>query len=540
MEKFCQQQRLLIEEDGLVRVPFLVKGQLVAPPEVSRAEIEAAFAEASPGDNYRKLPQAQLLREPVIDRQSMKYSGQYLVQVMPPIQPAALIESDFKRLVEGPYALQVDQITEYLQTILRAMQANSGTVERALGLCLQTAEHPELLTRAAFASFQVGLDPHSARRMIDRELSAWQIPGSQFLDGWVELAAEALPGMTAALASGLPGAGDLLQPHLTGGSGGKISLRAMPTRQLHITAGNAPEVPVVSALRLILSKSAGVVKSPYGATLPGALLCLAAAAAAPQHPLTQHLSIVYWQGGDESIEGILLAPGAFDRVVVWGAPEAVSSVQSRALYTRLVSFNPRYGVSLIGRQAFAEDLDRVAFQAALDVMIYNQKSCTASHVQYVEGSPEQAAQYAERLAEMLRRWDELAPQFCAPAVRGQIKRMQRGKYARARWLTNTLQGEYSSGAVVLEGEFDLLDHPMSRLAVIRPVDDLRQALPYLHQGVSMAGVYPAERLQALRDEILGRGVSTALPLGECERIFPGAPQDGMMTLNQLVDWKVSV
>ena len=41
----------------------------------------------------------------------------------------------------------------------------------------------------------------------------------------------------------------------------------------------------------------------------------------------------------------------------------------------------------------------------------------------------------------------------------------------------------------------------------------------------------------MRDRILARGVSSVLPLGRCERVYPGMPHDGMLVLNELVDWK---
>jgi len=334
------------------------------------------------------------------------------------------------------------------------------------------------------------------------------------------------------LAQGLPGGAVAAAQ-----SPAKTLIRAMPTRQLHITAGNAPQVPLISALRLILTKSAGVIKFPFDAVLPGALLSLAAYAAAPDHPLTQNLSAVYWHGGDESVENMLLMPGAFDRVVVWGAPQAVASVQSRSLYTRVISFNPRYGVSLIGREAFAADLDAVAFLGAMDAMIYNQKACNASQVHYVEGDLEQGREYARRLGAILADWDALAPQVVPPAVRGQLKRLRRGKYSRAEWLLNQPEGEFASGVVVIPEEFDILDHPMSRLVVVRPLPRLEDALQYLHAGVSMAGVYPEPRRLALLDAIAARGVSSIYPLGQCERVFPGIPQDGMFVLSELVDWK---
>ena len=532
MEKICQQHHLLLEEGRVIRVPFLVKGKLALPPEMSRDEIESAFSQVSQDATYVKLPNAQLLREPVIDRGTMKYSSSYLYQVLPPVNPTELVETDFDNLVRGPYALTVEDVLQYLRVISDVLQENWATVDRVRQLCSRTTEHPDVYLDGAFASLQSGLDPQAARCMIDNELSIWQIPGSKFLDEWVKVPADVIPGLVPLLVQSLPGRDSAtLRPP------GKTCIRAMPTRQLHITAGNAPQVPMISALRLILTKSAGVIKSPYGATLPGALLSLAAITAAPDHPLTQNISVVYWQGGDESIENVFFGPGAFDRIVVWGAPEAVTSVQSRAVFTRTVCFNPRYGISMIGKEAFSDDLDQVVFNAAMDAMIYNQKACTASQVQYVEGTEEHVKTYADCLSEILRQWDELAPQCVQPSIRGQLKRLRRGKYSRAEWLTNAKEGEFTSGVVIMPAEFDILDHPMCRLVILRRVDNLKDVLKYLHQGVSTVGIYPEARRIELRDSIVARGVSTVLPLGQCERVFSGAPQDGMMVLNQLVDWK---
>ncbi len=516
----------------MVHLPFLIKGRLVAPTRLERAEIEAAFARTEDNALYTRLPQAQLIREPVIDRDSMQPTGEFLYQVMPALQPLELIDTDFDGLAGGPFALSVGQVLAFLQAVARWFETNPATLDQARRLSLVCSQHPDHFLNLAFASLVAGLDPHSARAMIDNELSAWNIPGGRFLEGWVELPARPLPEVTSLLARLLPGStADV--------SSAPVYLRAMPTRQLHITAGNAPEVPWVSALRLLLSKSAGVVKMPFGSTISGALLALAAAGADPGHPLVQHLSIVYWQGGDPGVEDLLFTPGAFDRVVVWGAPEAVASVQSRLAFTKTVSFNPRYGASLIGREAFAGGLQEVAAAAARDVMIYSQKSCTASLVQYIEADESQARQYASLLREALQAWDGLAPPYVPPAVRGQIKRMKRGRYGRAGWLENANRYGFNSGVVVLDEEFNILDHPMSRLAVVRPVADLRQALRYLHAGVSTVGVYPEARRRELRDLIAVRGVSSILPLGHCERIFPGVPQDGMLTLSELVDWKVA-
>ena len=530
MKKLCNELSLFTDETvDVIRVPLLVKGKLVMPPEIKKPEIEAAFRNLDPDATYVKLGSAQLLREPVIDRKTLKLTGEYIYQVLPPISAGELIESDLDQLIQGLYALPFSEVLKFLAAVKAAVEKNPEVVRRVLELSRRTAQHPDVYLDRAFAGLPMLLDPGLARAMVESELSAWGKPGSQFLDGWVEVPATVFPGLASLLA------GELFPGHAVEGE--QAWIRALPTRQLHITAGNAPAIPLISALRAILTKSAAVIKSPYGATLPGALLALAAVAAAPDHPITQNLSIVYWQGGDESVEKVFFMPQAFDRIVVWGAPEAVASVQQRALFTRAVYFNPRYGISMIGREAFAGDLETVAIRSAADTMIWNQKACISSQVHYVEGSSEQANLYAEALRKVLAAWDGKAPQFVEPSARGRLKRMRRGKYLEATWFLNHRGDDFASGVVVMPEEFDIVDHPMCRLVVVRRVDDLQEVLKYLHPGVSTAGVYPEERRFRLRDPILARGVSNVFPLGQCERMFGGMPHDGMMVLSLLVDWK---
>ena len=93
---------MLRNNNGVIRVPFLIKGKIIAPPEMDKAKIEAAFADAEKEVTYRKIPEAQLIREPVIDRVSLKYTGEYIYQVLPLIDFRDLIETDIDKLVRVP------------------------------------------------------------------------------------------------------------------------------------------------------------------------------------------------------------------------------------------------------------------------------------------------------------------------------------------------------------------------------------------------------------------------------------------------------
>ena len=381
MKNLCESLHLLHDDGNVVRVPMLVKGKIVAPPKVTREQIDAAFDGKGEDVVHVTLENAQVLREPIIDRQTMQHTGAWQYQVLALFDPLELIERDEKELVSTLYALPFSEIVDYLNGLTAVLEENADLVARVREISRKTAQHPDLFHDTAFQMFPLILSADVASATVDAELSWKGVPGRRFLDGWVDVDAELFPGITSILA------GQMFGEELPLDLGeGRAELRAMPTRQLHITAGNAPAIPVFSLLRAIATKGAAVIKSPYGALIPGAVAALAAASFAPDHPITKHLSLVYWRGGDRTIEDILLSPMAFDRIVVWGAPEAVKSVQARTELTRTITFNPRYGLSMIGKEAFAGNLREVAIKASIDALIWNQKACIASFVQYVEGS----------------------------------------------------------------------------------------------------------------------------------------------------------
>ena len=85
-------------QDGVVRTPILIKGRLVAPPEIEKSKIETAFGEATPDAIALKLDGSWLIRERVIDRENMTPTGDFIYQVIPAFDPMKLIEFDVDKL----------------------------------------------------------------------------------------------------------------------------------------------------------------------------------------------------------------------------------------------------------------------------------------------------------------------------------------------------------------------------------------------------------------------------------------------------------
>lgn len=528
---------IAVDAEGVIRLPALVRGTLIMPPALPRAAIEAAFAAAADGPagadppTLVKLPQAWALREPVLDRASMRATGGYQYQLLPALTPGQVLEDDLDALADELYELPFAEVLSYLDGLRQAYAGDGAQLDQVKALARQTSEAPDPYVDAGFAVFPMLLGREVAESMVDTELAAWQLPGRRFLDGWVPVPATQYPAPVHLIhAQHLPPIPGYDPAQAT------PRIRALPTRQLHVTAGNSPLVPLASLLRALWTKSAATVKLPYGATLAGAYLAQLAARTFPGHPLTRHLSVLYWPGGDQQFETPLFRPGRYDRIVVWGAPNAVQSVTERAAFTKTVTFNPRYGVSLIGREAFAH-LEQVVSRAVCDTLIQSQKACIASQVHYLEADQAAAERYAAALRDELARWDGFAPATLSRPQQGQLRRMKRGSFLGATWFENQTGGQFQSAVAVMPGEFNVMEHPLCRLIVVRPVPDLEQALQYLHPGVATAGVFPEARRRALSVRIGARGVSNVPPLGQAGYTYPGMPHDGMLVLSELVDWK---
>ena len=181
-------------------------------------------------------------------------------------------------------------------------------------------------------------------------------------------------------------------------------------------------------------------------------------------------------------------------------------------------------------------LNEVAARASVDSMIDNQRACSSSLVHYVETDEPTVLEYCEALRRALRRWDEHLPHALPRTTIGQLRMLRRGELLKGTWFENGKPPYVTSAVVYIREPFDVSIHPMCRFVVVRRVDDLGEALPFLNSGVSTVGVYPHEAIKSLRDSIATAGVSSIFPLGEYEQIYAGMPHDGMRTLSEFVNW----
>jgi hypothetical protein len=514
-------------EPRVLRLPALVRGELVWPAPLSADQLDRVTSGVDPvrHENAYVVP-------------SSGPGGDRLFMVLPYADPVPLVEHDHLHLARCLHELPFDDVLDYVaglsellrvdgelvQDVLAAYEAHSGDV----------TARDTLLLKVLLDILPGLFDPAGVQAAVAAELDQLGRRGRDFLDGWVAVGERQVEGVNIRLADSV-----FAEPGAPGPAYARRQalLRAIPTRQLHITAGNAPIIPAVSLLRALTTKGAAVMKSPISSWLVSTILVLALHRLGRSHPLTHHTSIVYWKGGDRSVEDVLLQGDAFDRVAVWGGAETIASIRARTTIPTIM-FEPRVGMSLVGQEAFGTDLREVVIRATADSLVENQAACTASLVHYVEADETQALRYCQALQGALARWDVGIPHQPSPLAKALLRRLRRDALVGARWFVNGRWPEVTSAVIYAPFPFDLSIHPMSRCVIVRRVDDLAAALPYLNRGVAAVGVWPLDRWVELRGVIAARGVTTVAPLGESERRWSGMPHDGMRPLSQLVNWAV--
>jgi hypothetical protein len=514
-----------VDDQGVARLPVLVAGALLVPELPSADKIEEAI-----DSGLRSID----VCETHLVMADAEVEGRKLRCLALPrmTDPAALVPGDIGDQIRSLHPLDFAAVAAYVDAIGRAMAPSGALVSRALPLAIACSDQPEYFVRLGFADVHAAFDGTTLGRAVDRELEYGGRPGRAYLNGWTDIPDDIAAGAMAIERAGMGGS--------TASAAHRRRLRAVPTTQLHITAGNSPVVPAISALRAFATKGAVTIKLPSGALVAGAALALAMHVTASEHPLTRHASIAYWPGGDDAIESVLLRHGAFERIVVWGSRASVDAVATRAAGTKTLVFNPRYGVSLLGRAALAPQMiDETARRAAQDTCVWNQQACIASLVHYAEGSGADIDHYCAALAKELAVWDAAHDHQPNRAMVGRIRAARRGELSDGGWTVNGPPIAPTSAVVRMDRGFDLSAHPQARVVVVRAVNDLAETLHLMHSGVSSVGIFPLERLDGLRDEICGRGVTSVIPLGEADTLFAGSPHDGMRPLSELVSWSVS-
>ncbi|MFC6061962.1 cytochrome P450 [Streptomyces ochraceiscleroticus] len=458
------------------------------------------------------------LRGETVDARLITFSGRGQGEGFRAPDPAAFLErlplGDPARM-RDLYALTTDDVVAYLAELgPRLALSENALLQEALAHAADWSDLTPGVLRGCYERLPEFFAADAVREIAERAV------GTAFLDGWA----------TARTTDGW-----------------RASVRAVGSRAVHIIAGNSPEIAALTVIRNAVTRGDAIIKSPSNDPLTALAIARTMAATAPDHPLTRHLAVAYWKGGDERIERALYRPEHVEKIVAWGG---FASVRHVTRYIQpgleLISLDPKLSATVIGPEAFADPaaMARTARLAAVDVGALNQLGCFNARVIYaVTGRDEEGVRRAGEWAELLYQEIQRLPGHLSSPVRRFDPDLRAGLLAlRAApdWY-RVIGGGRDEGAVIVSRTAEPVAFHASlsgRVANVVPVDDPLDAARAMNSATQTVGVHPESLKERLRDLVPLYGVQRLVSLGHATRFRAELPQDAMEPLRRMVKWIV--
>jgi hypothetical protein len=419
------------------------------------------------------------------------------------------------RAMSDLHALSFADIAEYIERLGRRLTlADNVHLQQALtASCLTSSLTPSIL-RQGYESL-----PHLFSRTNAIEIAESTI-GIAHLEGWVQRRMN---------------------------DGRTVSIRAFGSRTLHIVAGNSPLISALSILRNAITRSDALIKTPSNDPFTALAIARTMLEMDPAHPLTRHLSVAYWKGGDEAFEQKLYRPQNFEKIVAWGG---FASVRHVTKYIQpglaLISLDPKRSVSIIGPEAFATDLVMrdVALRLAADIGGMNQEGCVNARVVYVLcGSDAASLAHLDRLGQYTYEAMLALPAgvSTAPkAVNADLCALVDAARLNDEWY-HVIGGMDREGAIIVSHLSEPVDFAAQlgkRIANLVPIDDVEDVFRAVDAYTQTVGVYPESLKTRLRDRMALVGAQRFTSLGYAVLPSLAAPQDAIESTRELCRWIV--
>jgi len=414
------------------------------------------------------------------------------------------------------YALSFDEILDFLVELgTRLDFGQNRHVQEAFRLSCLTSGLSESILNSHYAHLGAMFDREEMRRMMERGC------GIDYLEGWVDQGPSMFPGLRA-------------------------RTRAFGARCVHVIAGNAPIVSILTVIRNALTRSDAIIKLPSNDPLTAVALVRTMVEMAPDHPLSKHVSVAYWKGGDEAVEEAIYDPRGVEKIIAWGGFDSVKHV-TRYLQPGidLITQDPKLSGTIIGKEAFADEatLRSVAKRLALDVGAQNQEGCVSARVIYVEsGTDEDGLARANRLGELaFAALQALPPHLSTPhkafdsGLKEEIDaiRLQDDEY-------RVFGGRNNEGALIVSQEeypVDFSRQLACRVGNIVPIDDVETAVRSVNAYTQTVGIFPETLKERLRDRLAFQGAQRIVSLGGAATMQHNMEkQDAIEPVRRMCKW----
>lgn len=414
------------------------------------------------------------------------------------------------------YALSFDDILDFLVELGGRLDFGQNRhVQEAFRLSCITSGLSESILRFHYAHLGALFDRDEMRRMMERSC------GIDYLEGWVDQGQSLFPGLSA-------------------------RTRAFGARAVHVIAGNAPIVSILTVIRNALTRSDAIIKLPSNDPLTAVALVRTMVEMAPEHPLTRHISVAYWKGGDAATEAAIYDPRGIEKIVAWGGFESVKHVtQYLQPGIDLITQDPKLSGTIIGREAFADEatLAHVARRLALDIGAQNQEGCVSARVIYVEsGTDDEGLERANRLGQLTFAALQALPDHLSTAHKafdGALRAEIDGVRLNAEEY-RVFGGRGSEGAVIVSQEdmpVDFSRQLACRVGNIVPIDSFETAVRSVNAYTQTIGIYPETLKAELRDRLAFQGAQRIVSLGGAATMQHNMErQDAIEPVRRMIKW----
>jgi len=458
-------------------------------------------------------------RGEVIDDPEMTYSGRFGTNFSAPNAARYLdrLVLPNRNVLKDLYALSTDEIVDFLVELGDRLDLDTNPhLKWALDLNHAFSDLPPQLCENSYRA--TGSGGMLSRPRIEAVIKTI---GREHLDGWAEQ----------------------LQYN-----GRRISVRAVGVPTVHMIAGNAPGIALMTFIRNALIRGYALVKVPSNELGAAIAIGKTLVDMAPDHPLTKSWSAAYWRGGDTAIEEKIYHPKNFDRVVAWGGHASITHI---ARYLRpgldLVMFDPKNSRAFIDGDALDDEarMNEAAIRLAADVGYMNQVGCASARVAFVKCGTDPASMAK------LRRFGRLVLDSIQrlPASISSASERLTPDFASKLDALAMLDDEYEliggdrRGGVILSlnGEpVDFFDELAFRTVNIVPIPDFDVALRRTTRDVQTVGVYPERLRNELRLPLALHGVQRVTDLGYMLNYDAlTVPHDGTEALRRMATWIVA-
>ena len=423
-------------------------------------------------------------------------------------------------ILEDLYTISFEEICDYLDELRQRLDLDTNAYWRE---AFEVSCHFSNLSRPVLEAI-FRRSPNALARANVRHLAEERI-GIRFLEGWVRT-----------------------ESH----DGRAIEVRAVGSRSVHVIAGNVPVVPISTLLRGAITRSDVIVKVPSNDPITMGAIARTMIEMAPHHPITRHLSVAYWKGGDESVEERIYQPQHIERLVAWGG---FASIKHITQYLQpgidLIPLEPKSSTTLIGKEALVDEatMREVARRVAADVGGYDQEACTNARVMFLESGTDAAGiaqanrfgQFVFQAVQDLPRTTSSGPVHFDPQLRAELESIAQ---QREFYRVFTVKGQIEkTGAIIVSQASEQVDFPAllyGRVANIVPVDQIESALDSFSAATKAAGIYPDSLRTRLRDRGALMGGQSFIPIGYAISSSAGGPSDGIEPERRMCRWVVDV